>query len=106
MAIPYTIKMKPFCVGWGGGEPRGAELACTLSRCPPGMNGRNLGTEGFLFRFFEGLGEDLGPFASELRALVRLGWPPALESRDLDAAILLKAHTIETLRVREGFFFF
>lgn len=69
------------------------------------MNGRKLGTEGFLFRFFERLGEDLGPFASELRALVRLGWPPALESRDLDAAILLKAHTIETLRVCEGFFF-
>lgn len=41
-----------------------------------------------------------------MRALVRLGWPPALESRDLDAAILFKAHMIETLHVREGFFFF
>lgn len=50
---------------------------------------------------FEGLGEDL-----QMQALVRLGWAPALESRDLDAAILFKTHTIETLHVREGFFFF
>lgn len=57
--------------------------------------------ERILVSFFEGLGEDL-----RMRALVRLGWPPALESRDLDAAILFKAHMIETLHVREGFFFF
>lgn len=82
------------------GEPLGAELACALARCPPGTNGRMLGREDSCF-VFEGLGEDL-----RMRALVRLGWPPALESRDLDAAILFKAHMIETLHVREGFFFF
>lgn len=73
---------------------------------PPWNEWKNAGNRGVLFSFFEGLGEDLGTFASELRALVRLGWPPDLESRDLVAAIFLKTHTIETLRVREGFYLF
>lgn len=98
MAIAYAIKNETLLCG-SRGEPLGAELACALARCPPGTNGRMLGREDSCF-VFEGLGEDL-----RMWALVRL-LPPALESRDLDAAILFKAHMIETLHVREGFFFF